>query len=55
MSEMFNGSDFDSDISNWKLNKLCVTEYMFFGGLIRDEYKPMHSIKEGFDFSNTGK
>jgi hypothetical protein len=44
---MFKHSQFNQDISNWKLRYTTFTKNMFLGCPIKKEYKP--------DLSNTNK
>jgi hypothetical protein len=37
---MFRYSDFNKDISDWKINSECDTVCMFDSCKIKDEYKP---------------
>jgi hypothetical protein len=45
MRKMFYNSDFNNDISNWKINPKCSTKGMFDGCKIKDEYKPKQNGK----------
>ena len=41
MESMFDCSQFNKDISNWKINKDCYTYDIFKDCPIRKEYKPV--------------
>jgi hypothetical protein len=45
MSNMFAYSNFNRDISNWKIKPLAITKYMFYDCPIKDEYKPKQNGK----------
>jgi surface protein len=45
MSNMFWKSKFNQDVSNWKINPNCATIDMFYGCIIKDEYKPKQNGK----------
>jgi hypothetical protein len=46
MKYMFWSTYFDSNISNWKINKRCNTEDMFGHTSMSKQYKPMGLINE---------
>jgi hypothetical protein len=45
MYEMFICSNFDQDISNWKIKPNCNTTNMFKDCKIKEEYKPLQNDK----------